>query len=50
MSRTKEYIDTMFDAGIDVLASEIMDDEYFEQAYVESLKDMNQLFDETITE
>lgn len=44
MSKTKDYIDKMSDAGIDVLAPENFNVEYCEQMYLKSLKDMNAMF------
>jgi len=46
MSKTKDYINKMNDAGIDVLDTENFDVEYCEQMYLETLKDMNELFSE----
>ena len=44
MSRTKEYIESMMESGIDVLSEETP--ELLEQKYLESLQDMNRFFTE----
>jgi len=44
MSRTKEYIESMMESGIDVLSDETP--EILEQKYLESLQDMNRFFTE----
>ena len=44
MSRTKEYIESMMELGIDVLSDEAP--ELIEQKYLESLQDMNRFFTE----
>ena len=44
MSRTKEYIESMMESGIDVLSDETP--ELIEQRYIESLQDMNRFFTE----
>ena len=44
MSRTKEYIESMMESGIDVLSDETH--ELIEQRYIESLQDMNRFFTE----
>jgi hypothetical protein len=48
MSKTKEYIETMKTENddIDVLSTDFVDDEYFYEKYLESLKDMNRVFEE----
>ena len=44
MSRTKEYIESMMESGIDVLSDETP--ELIEQRYIESLQDMNRFLTE----
>lgn len=50
MSRTKEYIDSMMEDGIDVLAIEnpYDDKEYLERKYNESLQEMIEFFNPEI--
>ena len=52
MSRTKDYIDSMMEEGIDVLAIEnpYDDEAYFEKKYRESLQEMIEFFTPEITE
>ena len=46
MSKIKDYIDRMNDAGVDILAVDDIDNEYYEKIYLDSIKDMNELFAE----
>lgn len=47
MSATKNYIDNLMEQGVDILNQENnIDDDFFEELYLQSIDKMNKMFDE----